>query len=160
MLNWALIGVAGILTLGRYGIRGYNSRRLYSDDFVHLLAFLVLVTHGVTNQLSLTSKSNLARVTATSATPRISQDDLFGMYQYNRMLNTVNNCFLYLVFWLVKIAFLLFYYQIFSISTAFKKAWWAVLIFTLLTFWIPIGGVLATCANAKSIADYSEFLAN
>ena len=155
-----MVGVAGVLTLGRYAIRWYNSRRLYLDDLAHLLAFLVLVAHGVTNQLSLTSKSDLAQATAKNASPKRSPDDILGMYQHNQMLNTVNNCFLYLVFWIVKVAFLLFYYQIFSISTGFKKAWWAVFIFTVLTVWIPLGGVLVTCTHATSIADYSEFPAN
>lgn len=39
----------------------------------------------------------------------------------------------------------------------FRKIWWAVLAFTLVTFWVPIAGVLATCAHAKTVADYSEY---
>jgi len=151
-VNWGLTGTSGVLTLGRFAIRGYKSRRLYSDDYVHLLALLVLITHGVTNQLTGDAKDQLS--TATAKGSKVSQDHLLAMYNHVQSLNSVNNCFLYLVFWLVKISFLLFYHQLFKTNPLFKKVWWGVLWFTLLTFWVPIAGVLATCAGAQSIADY------
>lgn len=143
-----------MLTIGRFAIRGYNSRRLYWDDLVHLLALLVLIAHGATNQVTNDAKIQLALI--KGSVPMPSQAELLSLYQRVARLNAVNNCFLYLVFWVVKLSFLLFYYRLFKISTLFKKMWWAVLAFTLLTFWIPIAGVLATCANAHTVADYSK----
>ncbi|KAM0797918.1 hypothetical protein BDR22DRAFT_823731 [Usnea florida] len=46
------------------------------------------------------------------------------------------------------------YRFLFQSSRPFKKAWWAVLTFTLVTFWIPIAGVLSTCAGAHTVTDY------
>ena len=153
-MNWALTGVAGGLTVGRYAIRVYNSRRFYWDDLVHLFALAVLITHGVTNELSLNSKAAIAN--AAKAKPKPSQAQLLGLYEHNQRLSTVNNCFLYLVFWLVKLSFLLFYRLLFQSSAKFKKVWWAVLAFTFLTFWVPIAGVLSTCAGADTVAAYSK----
>lgn len=31
-----------------------------------------------------------------------------------------------------------------------------VMVFTLVTFWIPIAGVLSTCAGANTATDYSQ----
>ena len=121
---------------------------------MHLLAFVVLITHGATNQLSLDSKA--AITVATAAKPKPSQAQLIGLYEHNQALSTVNNCFLYLVFWLVKLSFLLFYRLLFQASATFKKVWWGVLAFTLLTFWVPIAGVLSTCAGANTVDAYSK----
>lgn len=156
-VNWALTGVAGGLSIGRYAIKYYNSRRFYWDDLVHLFALVILITHGVTNELSLNSKAELAN--AATAVPKPSASDLLGLYEHNYKLNTVNNCFLYSVFWIVKLSFLTFYLLLFKSSAPFKKAWWVVLAFTLLTFWVPIAGVLSTCAGASTVTGFSEYSA-
>ena len=154
-LNWALTGVASALSAGRYAIRGYNSRRLYWDDLAHLLALLVLIAHGVTNELSLDSKATLA--STKTAVPKPSNARLLDLYRHNQKLSSVNNCFLYLVFWIVKVSFLLLYRVLFNTSAPFRKAWWVVLGFTLLIFWVPIAGVLSTCANEHTVAEYSKY---
>ncbi|KAL8797266.1 MAG: hypothetical protein Q9195_000419, partial [Heterodermia aff. obscurata] len=157
-LNWALTGVASALSAGRYAIRGYNSRRLYWDDLVHLLALLVLIAHGVTNELSLHSKATIA--SAKTAVPKPSNARLLDLYQHNQKLSRVNNCFLYLVFWTVKLSFLLLYRILFNTSAPFRKAWWVVLGLTLLTFWVPIAGVLSTCVDKHTVAEYKACNSN
>lgn len=124
------------------------------DDLVHLSALMVLIAHGGTNQLSLNSKATIAK--AADSSPRPSQSFLLELYEHNQRLNSVNNCFLYLVFWLVKLSFLMLYRFLFQSSRSFKKAWWVVLAFTIVTFWIPIAGVLSTCAGADTVAEYSQ----
>lgn len=151
-VNWALTGTAGALTIGRYAIRYVNSRRFFWDDLVHLCALVVLIAHGGTDQLSLNSKARIK--TAADSKPRPSQTYLLGLYEHNERLSSVNNCFLYLVFWIVKLSFLMLYRFLFQSSTPFKKAWWVVLAFTVVTFWVPIAGVLSTCAGADTVADY------
>ena len=152
-MNWALTGLSGALTAGRYAIRAFNTRRLYWDDLAHLVALLVLISHGVTNEITSNAKVQLAHATATKGE---SQTKLLNLYYHVRYLNTVNNCLLYLVFWVVKVSFLLFYRFLFVTSAPFRKAWWAVMAFTLLTFWVPIAGVLVTCANANTTAEFSK----
>ena len=152
-VNWALTGVSIALTGGRFAIRASHSRRLFWDDLVHLIALLVLIAHGVTNQITSDAKVQLANAAAIKGE---SQATLLNMYYHVRYLNTVNNCFLYLVFWVVKLSFLLFYRLLFETSIPFRRVWWAVLAFTLLTFWIPIAGVLATCANVNTVPEFSK----
>ena len=50
------------------------------------------------------------------------------------------------------------YRFLFQSSKLFKKAWWVVLALTIVTFWIPIAGVLSTCAGAVTVADYSQLV--
>ncbi len=123
---------------------------------MHFFALVVLIAHGGTNQLSLNSKAAIAK--AADSKPQPSQSYLLGLYEHNQRLSSVNNCFLYLVFWIVKLSFLILYRFLFQSSRLFKKAWWVVLAFTILTFWIPIAGVLSTCAGADTVADYSQYL--
>ena len=149
-----MTGTAGALTVGRYAIRYLISRRFFWDDLLHLFALVVLIAHGGTDQLSLKSKAAIA--SAAKSKPQPSQSYLLGLYEHNQRLSSVNNCFLYLVFWMVKLSFLMLYRFLFQSSRPFKKAWWAVLAFTVLTFWIPIAGVLSTCAGADTVAGYSQ----
>ena len=151
-VNWGLTGIAIGLTAGRYLIRAGSPGRFHWDDTVHGAALAVLVAHGATNQITGDAKTTLA--TLTSAKPPPPDAQLLAQYQRTAQLNTANNCLLYLVFWLVKVAFLLFYRLLFGSNRKFRIAWWIVLAFTLLTFWAPIAGVLATCAGASSLADY------
>ncbi|MCJ1282711.1 hypothetical protein MMC26_002036 [Xylographa opegraphella] len=158
-VNWALTGVAGVFTVARYAIRGYITRWSFTkwsllDDIFHLLAFIVLIAHGVTNGIANDAKAQLKVL--LSAEPKTSEAVLLAFYHHLYQLNSVNNCFLYSVFWLVKFSFLMFYRHLFDISTTFRKAWWFVLGLTVVTFWVPIGGVLATCAQASTIPEYTE----
>lgn len=113
----------------------------------------MLLSHSITNEVTLNAKAERAILKAAKPTP---EAELLHSYQHVRYLNTINNCLLHLVFWLVKISFLLFYRQLFRTSAQFRKIWWAVLAFTLATFWVPIAGVLVNCAHAKTLADYRE----
>ncbi|MCJ1383785.1 hypothetical protein MMC17_006899 [Xylographa soralifera] len=158
-VNWALTGVAGLFTIARYAIRGFITRWSFTkwsllDDIFHLLALIVLVAHGATNGIANDAKAQLQVL--LKADPKTSEAVLLAFYHHLYQLNTVNNCFLYSVFWLVKFSFLMFYRHLFDISTTFRKVWWWVLGFTVLTFWVPIGGVLATCAQATTIPEYAE----
>jgi len=151
-VNWALTGIAGVLTIGRFVIRGYNSRRLFWDDLVHLLAFVALVIHGA---LSVADGNDRVAIDHAKQ-EKTPASVLLGLYQRLAHVSAANNCFLYSVFWLVKIGFLLFYYRLFNISRNFRKAWWAVLAFTFLTYWVPIGGVISICGQSHTLADYGE----
>ena len=152
-MNWILTGISIALTVGRYTIRWLNSRKFHWDDLAHFVALSVLIAHGVTNQITSNAKGELATANATKGE---DPNQLLHLYYHVRYLNTINNCLLYLVFWVVKFAFLLFYRFLFETSAPFRKAWWAVTAFVLLTFWVPIAGVLATCANVNDIKGFSK----
>lgn len=145
-----MTGVCGGLTIGRYGLRWYNAHRFYWDDAIHLLAYAVLVVHGGTNQVTADAKAQLAIDENSSS--HTSTDVLLAQFKYTNHVGTVNNVFLYLVFWIVKVAFLFFYRQLFKSSRLFNRVWWGVLVFTIVTYFIPFAGVLATCAGADTVA--------
>ena len=152
-VNWVLTGISIALSIGRYAIRWFNARKFHWDDLAHFVALLVLIAHGVTNEITNNAKGNLAKANAMKGE---DQNDLLHLYYHVRYLNTVNNCFLYLVFWVVKVAFLLFYRFLFETSAPFRRAWLVVTAFVLLTFWVPIAGILATCANVNDLPGFSE----
>ena len=58
--------------------------------------------------------------------------------------------------WAVKLMLLLFYREIFWISKPFRTAWWLVLGFTVVTFWVPIAGVLTLCGKPNQMWDISK----
>jgi hypothetical protein len=147
-----LTGVAAALTVGRYLIRGFSSRRFHWDDAVHLVAFLLLVIHGATNQLTSAAKTQLAFDEKPSS--QTSDDALLAQFHYVYQLNSANNVFLYLVFWVVKVAFLMFYRMLFGTSQRFMKVWWTVLALTVITYFVPFGGVVATCFGQTTVAGY------
>ena len=153
-VNWALTGVAGVLTLGRFATRGLISRQLRGDDAVHLCAFLVLIAHGATNQLTSAAKAQLA--VDEEASSDTTPDALLAEYHHVYQLNTANNVLLYLVFWIVRVAFLVLYRLLFGASARFMKVWWVVFVFTIVTYFIPFGGVVATCWNETTIAGYKQ----
>lgn len=153
-VNWSLTGVCGVLTVGRYVIRRYSLGRWDWDDLAHLFAFLVLVVHGAMTQVKDDAKAKLALV--LSGRIKASPAQQIDKYRHLSHLNTVKNCCLYLDFWLVKLSLLLFYRFLFKSSARFNKIWWLVLAFVLLSFWVPIAGVLATCSGARTLSDYSR----
>ena len=81
---------------------------------------------------------------------------LLSQFHYVYQLNTLNNTFLYFTLWIVKFAFLAFYRLLFSCSRNFLRAWWVVTLLTFTTYWVPFAGVLATCSDASTIAQYNQ----
>ena len=139
------------LTSGRFAIRGSFWRRLFWDDLVHLISLLVLISHGVTNQMTISANCELKEATLMHA----SRAERLQIEHHVRYLDTINKCLMYLVFWAVKVGFLLFFRLLFQNTKVFKRVWWGVLGFTILTFCIPIAAVLFTCAHFNSTWQYS-----
>ena len=57
----------------------------------------------------------------------------------------------WIVIYLVKFSFLLFYRTIFGISATFIRFWWAVFAFTFLTFWACFATVFWTCTTPSQL---------
>ncbi|MCJ1388100.1 hypothetical protein MMC18_000944 [Xylographa bjoerkii] len=125
----------------------------FSDDLSMLLSLVAPIVFDATNQTHNAYKLEVAAAAADKAT---SKADLPSMYNYLLVLSRVNNCFLYLIFWLVKVSFLMFYRSLFNVSRPFRKVWWVFLVYTVVTFWVPIGGVLATCWDESTVAEYVQ----
>ena len=109
--------------------------------------------HTILNGVTADVKDDLTKLNKNKHT---SSAQLLAEYKHVSRLNDANNTFLYLTMWVVKFAFLAFYYHLFSANRTFVKAWWAVAIFTFITWWVPFAGVLATCGYARSLAQYKQ----
>ena len=51
--------------------------------------------------------------------------------------------------WLVKFTFLLLYRTIFEVNRNFMRAWWLVLVFVFVTYWVAIAGTWTQCGPTK-----------
>ena len=68
-------------------------------------------------------------------------------------LQTAQGVAFYLLNWTVKIAFLLFYRELFWISRSFIRAWWCVLAFVLIGLGVALAGILTQRGPITKIAD-------
>ncbi len=144
---WTLAGLCLLLTVGRYAIRYKVSMRLYRDDFVHLCAFFWLIVFAALTQASFPAtqailESEVFHTPASSTT----------IVEFCR-LQTAQGVSFYLLHWTVKIAFMLFYKELFWISRSFIRAWWCVLAFVLVGLAVALAGILTQRGPITKIAD-------
>ena len=60
--------------------------------------------------------------------------------------------------WLVKVTFMLLYYTLFQINMVFRKIWWAIMAFIIITYWVAVAGVLTQCGPTKNAYNIGESL--
>ena len=104
-------------------------KSLEADDYVHGLALLVLIAYSSTYTVMIPLDYSMKSWT-TGSGDQPSESDVRKYIH----LELVVSAQFWLVIYLVKISFLIFYRRIFGVSRGFLRAWWAVLIFTLSTF--------------------------
>ena len=127
------------MTAGRYAIRYTTVGRFHWDDFTHLIALLALIGFGVGVQGYV---DVAAQEFAIQAGEEPKPADYAGLVIHGRLYQVMLSAFAWISLWSVKFTFLLFYRLLFDVSTKFMRAWWVVTVFTFVTFWIPIAGVL------------------
>ena len=71
----------------------------------------------------------------------------------NFELELASNMLMWTTLYLVKATFLALTWNIFEISAGFRKAWWAVTVYTFLTFWPDVLSELWACGSP---ADYAS----
>ncbi|MCJ1383475.1 hypothetical protein MMC17_006589 [Xylographa soralifera] len=134
-----------VLTAGRYAIRGWMLRKLDWDDATHLLALVVLVAYVATYTAMFPINYAVEDwVTGNGEMPSAAVLELYLHYEMAVWL------LFWVIIYLVKFSFLLFYRSIFGVSRMFTKAWWAVTIFTFLTFWACFFAMFWSC-NTPSL---------
>ena len=128
-LAWTVTGAAAALTIGRHIIRLKMLKGLHGDDALHALALIALVVYTAIFTASLPMVYALQQ-SLVGQGPVLSESTL---KRYHRFALAAS-----IVFWIciysVKFAFLIFYRRIFGVSRGFVKAWWAVFVWTFLTF--------------------------
>ena len=149
VVTWLFTSIALLLTIGRYVIRFNTRRRFFWDDGWHLLATLFLISNSGVYQvfLPLAIQTQLALAQASLGGPPPDPAAFEAMLLKYARMNIVAAVNFYVVLYFVKFAFLAFYKLLFGVSQTFMKLWWAVLVFTLLSFGVTLGGLFTICGG-------------
>lgn len=144
VLIWVFTGSGIVLTAGRYIIRLKTVKTFKADDYVHGLALIVLICYVSTYTVMLPLNYAVEFWIAGTGKPPSEAD----LRRFVHLEIAIATQFL-VVMYLVKLAFLLFYWSIFNVSRLFMKAWWLVTIFTLLTFLANFIAVFWSCVTPR-----------
>ena len=145
MVAWVFTGAAFALTAGRYAIRlKILKKPLKADDYVHGLALVFLVGFVPTY----IAKTSL-EYSWIAADLELHPSDP-DMIRYFHIQVAVALLF-WIVVYLVKSAFLLFYRFLFSIDETFMRIWWFVTLFTGVTFLINFTSVFWLCGAPRHL---------
>ena len=152
-LSWTFTVAAIALTAGRYAIRGLMLRKLDWDDATHLLALVVLVAYVATYTAMFPINYTVEDwVTGNGEMPSVAILELYLHYELAVWL------LFWVIIYLVKFSFLLFYRSIFGVSRIFQKAWWTVTVFTFLTFWACFFAMFWSCNTPSQLFIVGEQL--
>ncbi len=118
------------------------------DDLTHLLALLCMIAMVGLLQSLFRDGYYITAIERQLIPPPSAQTYVTLFVRFRRRSDGVALLF-FSGTWLVKLTFLLFYRIIFDINRNFRKAWWAVLVFVFVTYWITVAGVLTQCGPAQ-----------
>ena len=149
---WGCTGAALGLSVGRYIIRHKTRKRFFLDDLLHLFAVIFLIITAIEFQLSL---PNAYRVVAIreGRMKKPPADELESIFKHYLRLQTAISITFWVTLWFVKFTFMIFYRVLFDVSARFIRAWWAVLIFTFVAFWVAFAGTVTACGPSRYLAN-------
>ena len=146
---WTMTTLTILLSAGRYAISAASKKRSQWDDLTHLLALLAMITMVGLFQ-SLFRDGYYITAIEGRLIPMPSQEIFIQIYVRFRHRSDGIALLFFTSTWLVKLTFLILYRTIFQINKNFRKAWWAVLSFVFVTYWVTVAGVLTQCGPAKN----------
>lgn len=156
---WTSVGVTACFVAGRFWVRLSKTGRLAMDDWLMLSAWLFLLLNGILQTCQMPDIVNLIVNSRRSAYyGKIKVDmTIAGKYEMftrgNRFLKyefTIIG-FFWTVLWLVKASFLAFFYTLFEGLPKYRKAWWAVVVFSFLAY---VGCWVASINNCHPPKNY------
>lgn len=138
-----------LITFGRFYIRWRYIRKLQWDDVLNAAALVALIAFIATYQVYLPTEYNaeLYGLGLSDVAPT-EKDIIFSL-----KMNLANVMLFWIVIYLVKASFLALYWTLFRVSPGFRKAWWAVAIYTCISFCAIFVATLWQCNNPKSVFD-------
>ena len=149
MVTWVFTGAAIVLSAGRYAIRlKILKKSLKADDYVHGLALVFLLGYVSTYS------REYSWVAGAGLGEQHSDADMIG---YIHLWVALALLF-WIVIYLVKIAFLLFYRFLFGIDETFMRIWWTVSVLTGATFLINFTSVFWACEAPRHLFVLGNFL--
>lgn len=138
-----------LITFGRLYIRWRIVRKLQWDDALNGAALVALIGFVATYQVYLPTEYNaeLYGLGLSDVAPT-EKDIIFSL-----KMTLTNVMLFWIVIYLVKASFLALYWSLFRISPGFRKAWWAVAIYTCISFGAIFVATLWQCNNPRSVFD-------
>ena len=151
-MTWILVSVAIILSIGRYVLRYRKTGHFLWDDGAHTVALATMIALcGVYNDNFW--YAHVIDDNALGLGPPLPKDSYI---RFLKIQMTVSILF-WICIYAVKLSFLLLYRLLFVVSTGSNRAWWSILVFTVLTFWLCIAGELTACGPSKNLFHESEY---
>ncbi|PQE24481.1 hypothetical protein CJF30_00009963 [Rutstroemia sp. NJR-2017a BBW] len=118
-LAWTLFSISAVLTFGRFYLRWKKAYRFYWDDIFNALALGSLLIFLITYQIFLPIDYN-AELYELGVGGHVTTND---QWLYASDVNFANASFFWITLYCVKGSFLALYWELFSVSSGFKKAW-------------------------------------
>lgn len=156
---WTTVAITAIFVGGRFWVRLTRAGRLAWDDWLILAAWTFLMLNGILQTCQMPDIVNLivnSRRQAYFAKIGVEMT-IAGKYELflrgNRFLKyefTIIG-FFWTVLWLVKASFLAFFYTLFEGLPKYRKAWWAVVVFSFLAY---VGCWVASINNCHPPKNY------
>lgn len=148
---WAGVGLASFFVLLRCYVRCTESRRLYSDDYWLIAAYVFLITNAVLQTLQTPSLYYLIRASSgqvPGGEALIEQGNAYVRYQFVIII------LFWSITWSVKYAFLALYYRLFKGLHVYRTVWWAVVVFSALAY---VGCVISSVWTCHPPSTYFKF---
>ena len=131
-----MTSVAIVLTGGRVWIRWQRLKKLKWDDYLNVLAVLFLIAFMASLFIDL----------AVELDPTASDEDVITSLK----IDFANQLLFWTSLFLVKASFLATYYIVFSVSKAFKRAWWLLAVYIGVSYVAIMLSVLWDCGAPTS----------
>ncbi|APA13286.1 hypothetical protein sscle_10g080560 [Sclerotinia sclerotiorum 1980 UF-70] len=146
-LAWTLFCISTVITFGRFYIRWEKTKRLHLDDAFNGFALAALVGFIVTYQIYLPIQYNY-QLYALGIGGYLPSD---GQLLYVQNVSIVNVAFFWVTIYLVKASFLSLYWALFSVSNSFRKWWFVVAAYTLISFLATFLAIFWSCKTPTQL---------
>lgn len=135
-------GAAVALTVGRYVIRVQHVKKLQLDDYFHGFSLIVMLGYMITYTVMFPLNYSVEFFAAGIGPP--PSNEYLNRYFH---LEIAVSLLFWVVIYGIKFTFLVFYREIFGVSQIFIRIWSAVVVFTIITFWLCFISVLWACGT-------------
>jgi hypothetical protein len=149
-----LFTISAVLTFGRFYLRWKKTYRFYWDDIFNALALGSLLIYMVTYQIFLPIDYN-AELYELGIGGHLPTDE---QWLYASDINTTNVFFFWITLYCVKGSLLALYWELFSVSSGFKKAWYIVTTYTGMTFLVTFISIFWICGSPRDIHNLGMLL--
>ena len=145
--NWIMCAAGVLLTTGRFFLRWQKLHRINIDDILNGVAAMFLIGLAITFHFWLPNAYQIDYfIEGTIHTPPTMSD-----IAYATKANVASIALFFCTIYAAKSSFLALYYQIFKPSTSFRIAWWTLVAFIFLSFWITFMSIFWRCGSPANL---------